>query len=250
MISFEELIPGAVSVRYTIINDIPYLSIRDLIMVVCDQNQDRAGKTWRNLPYKIELQQWLRSFQFPGRGQSSQPVTALPGALKIIMWLPGTMAKGFRSKACDILERHLSGDPTLTMQTAHNAAIGVVAACEEFLTQAMTSAKRLREADTDVSYVYCTESDAFPNLRKIGRTGDLASRLNSLNTGCAPLPHRYVAVAPTYHPVRDEKMALAYFDDVREEGEFIRASVASVQAFFDRYITPEYNDECLARSRA
>ena len=41
-------------------------------------------------------------FQFPGQGQREQPVITLEGALKLITWLPGNMAKDYRSKACGI----------------------------------------------------------------------------------------------------------------------------------------------------
>ena len=44
----------------------------------------------------------LRDFQFPGQGQREQPVITLEGALKLITWLPGNMAKDYRSKACGI----------------------------------------------------------------------------------------------------------------------------------------------------
>ena len=122
-ISFNELVSGSEGVRYTDVNSVPYMSVRDIIMVVCGQNNDRAGKTWRNIDEdkKIELRQSLANFQFEGRGQSEQPVITLQGALKLIMWLPGTMAKDFRSQACDILTRYLAGDQSLHDEVNANA---------------------------------------------------------------------------------------------------------------------------------
>ena len=46
----------------------------------------------------------------------------LEGALKLITWLPGNMAKDYRSKACGILTRYLSGDLTLVEEIKANAA--------------------------------------------------------------------------------------------------------------------------------
>ena len=249
VISFHSLVSGSVGVRFTRIDGVDYLSIRDIIMVVCGKDNNDAGQIWRRLPemYKNEVQDWILKFQFPGRGQSSQPVITLQGALKLIMWLPGDMAKEFRGHACDILARYFEGDSTLTIDIAHNASIGPLAACNQFINDVLTSAKRKREYDVDVEYVYATESDAFPGHVKIGRTGDLDARLVSMNTSCAPKPHRYVAIAPTYHAVRDEKIVHSFFDDVRAEGEFFRTSVNSVRRVFDRYVTAEFNDELRSR---
>ena len=115
--------PGSEGVRYTTFERGPHASIRDLIMTVCGKNKNDAGEVWRKLPeqYKNELQEFVLNFQFPGRGQSEQPVIMLQGALKLIMWLPGNMAKDFRSKACDILTRFLAGDQSLHAEIDANA---------------------------------------------------------------------------------------------------------------------------------
>lgn len=132
-ISFDELVAGSADVRVTDDESVPAISIRDIIMVVCNKNNNDAGETWRKLPdsYKQELQEFITTFQFPGRGQTPQPVITLPGALKLIMWLPGTMAKDFRSKACDILTRYLAGDASLVSEIecndASEAAVNVMA---------------------------------------------------------------------------------------------------------------------------
>ena len=105
------------------VEHVPYMSIRDIIMVVCDKDNNDAGRTWRNLPesYKNEVQHLVLNFQFPGRGQSQQPVITLPGALKLIMWLPGNIAKEFRSKASEILTQYLGGSEALVQEIRANA---------------------------------------------------------------------------------------------------------------------------------
>ena len=122
-ISFEALVPGSEGVRYTDIRGFPYLSVRDLIMLICGKNGNRANEIWQRLPehFKNELTAFCGSFQFPGRGQSEQTVITLQGAIKLIMWLPGNMAKDFRSKACDILTRFLAGDQSLHAEIDANA---------------------------------------------------------------------------------------------------------------------------------
>jgi len=123
VMNFDELVPAA-QVRFTKINEVKYLSIRDLIMVVCDQNHDRAGKTWRNLSAdsKAEVRQFLTNFKFEGRGQQIQPVITFDGALILMNWLPGENAKKWRAKTAQILKRYFSGDPTLLDDIQANAA--------------------------------------------------------------------------------------------------------------------------------
>ena len=124
LISFSDLSGGTDSVRFTVINGGTYMSVRDIIMVVCKKDNNMAGEVWRNTSdkQKEELQDFLLNFQFPGQGQRVQPVITLEGALKLIMWLPGDMAKDYRSKACGILTRFLGGDSSLVEEIEANAA--------------------------------------------------------------------------------------------------------------------------------
>jgi hypothetical protein len=115
IIPFEEIISGA-TVRFTVIGGVQFLSIRDLIMVMCDKTNKDASQTWiRDITneQKAEISSFCRNFQFPGRGQSEQPVIQFQGAMKLLMWLPGENAKKFRSQAADILTRYYAGDTTL-----------------------------------------------------------------------------------------------------------------------------------------
>ena len=92
-------------------------------------------------------------------------------------------------------------------------------------------------------FVYCLQSDAYPDLLKIGRSKNVTERLAAFNTGCAPMPLRLVAQVKTLNAVRDEKRAHAHFASVRKEGEYFRTTVAEVQTFFNHHITPTYLDE-------
>jgi hypothetical protein len=121
-ISFDEVIPGA-CIRFTIINDVQYLSIRDFIMCTCNKNQNDACEVWRNLSddKKNEVKEFVLDFKFPGRGQTPQPVITFPGAIKMAMFLPGENAKKNRSLMTNILIRYFAGDPTLICEIETNA---------------------------------------------------------------------------------------------------------------------------------
>ena len=83
-LSFDEIVPSA-CVRYTTIDNVQYLSVRDLIMVMCDKNSNDAGQIWRRLSKekKAEVQSKCLNFKFPGKGQTEQSVITFQGALKI-----------------------------------------------------------------------------------------------------------------------------------------------------------------------
>ena len=119
---FGELIPNA-SVRFTIINGMQYLSIRDLIMVVCDKDGNQSHEVWRRLPehQKDEVKVFCLNFKFPGRGQQDQPVITFPGAIKVMMWLGGKKAKTFRTQVTEILTKYFAGDKSLLRDLHANA---------------------------------------------------------------------------------------------------------------------------------
>ena len=98
IIPFAELTGGTETVRCITMDKKTYMSIRDLIMVVCKKDKDGAGRVWRDLknPFKEELRHFfLSNFQFPGQGETNGPVITLKGALKLIEWLPGENAKEY-----------------------------------------------------------------------------------------------------------------------------------------------------------
>ena len=49
----DELKAGA-TVRFNVIDGMQYLSIRDLIMAVCDKDNDYASQIWRNLRADVD----------------------------------------------------------------------------------------------------------------------------------------------------------------------------------------------------
>ena len=122
VISYNEIIPEA-TVRFTVIDDVQYLSVIDIISVMCGQTTHNAAQTWRRFPenYKNELETFCSQYKFKGRGQREQPVIQFQGALKLMMWLPGEQAKKFRSKAAEILTRYYAGDKTLLNDVWANA---------------------------------------------------------------------------------------------------------------------------------
>jgi len=123
LMNFSDLVSGA-TVRFTVQDGTQYLSIRDLIMVVCEKDANQAGEVWRIMPEsrKTEIQDSVLNHKFPGSGQKMQPVITFPGAIKLMMWLPGETAKSFRTKAAEILTRYFAGDKTLLQEIEANAA--------------------------------------------------------------------------------------------------------------------------------
>ena len=123
LIPFTELTGGTESVRFTVINGKTYMSIRNIIMVVCKQSKEHARKTWVRFdePKTEGLVTFCHKVQFPGQGETTGPAITLEGALKLIMWLPGDMAKDYHSKACSTLTRYLGGDSALVQEIEANA---------------------------------------------------------------------------------------------------------------------------------
>ena len=240
LISFDEIAPGA-TIRVTTFDGKQYLSVRDLIMCVCEKNQNDAGEVWRNLsPYKSNLDHNLQKHKFRGRGQSKQPVITISGAMKLIMVLPGARAKQMRSTAADILSRYLTGDETLIEDIKNNKIIGPIAACKKMAVQAI---KGQIEPMPTSGWLYGTESNAFPGNIKIGCSMDLDARMRSANTFCSPAPHVVVAAVPTFDPRRDEKRVHAFFASGHVSGEFFQTSKEAVQAYFDAHVMPVYQAE-------
>jgi len=123
VIPFGELIPNA-AVRFTKIDGIYYLSIRDIIMAVCQKDDNQASRTWkRDITdlQKDELKPYWCNYKFPGRGQQDTPIIQYQGALTLMLWLPGDHAKNFRGKAAEILTRYFAGDYTLVQEIEKNS---------------------------------------------------------------------------------------------------------------------------------
>lgn len=122
-ISFDQIAPMS-SVRVAVIDDVQYLSIRDFIMVMCDQNCVNACQTWRRFPkdrVNALSSVMYTDYKFKGRGQQKQDLIQVQGALKLLMWLPGKRANEFKSKAVGILNRFYTGDTTLLAEIRENS---------------------------------------------------------------------------------------------------------------------------------
>ena len=105
------------------IDGVQYLSVRDIIMVMCGKDANHSNEIWRRLPdqSKAEVNSYCVNLKFKGPGQKEQPVIQFQGAVKLLMWLPGENAKAFRSKAAEILTRYYAGDKTLLKDVWANA---------------------------------------------------------------------------------------------------------------------------------
>jgi hypothetical protein len=160
-------------------------------------------------------------------------------------WLTGDVAKEFTQMAAEILTRYFDGDKTLAGEIENNKCLGPEVACAMFISSAAASAKRKRHSKEmpKSDLIYGTESDAFPGLIKIGRSGDVKARLSSGNTFCAPEPHTLIAASPTFNPKRDEAAAHEHFGEFRVEREFFRISEAALRSYFSKVLLPIYHRE-------
>jgi hypothetical protein len=232
------------AIRFMVLDKTHYLSIRDIIRHICGYSINDSAEVWRRLSHKqIKLAGSMASFKFKGRGQSTQPLIDIQGALHLIMLLPGERAKHMRVAASDILSQFILGDNRIISEIKTNQVIGPMAALDKLHTKAKLSSSREAWEMPRVSYVYGTQSKAFPGLIKIGQTINVGHRLSSMNTSCAPEPHVVVAVAPTFDSVRDEAMAHGYFACSRKQGEFFDVTQAEVQTFFAEHIMARYQQE-------
>ena len=239
VIPFDEIARGA-TVRCITIALVLFLSARDVIMHISGCGCKTAHTTWTRLAKKQreELSDDLEEFQFPGQGQSKQPVITVKGAMKLIMMLPGKRAKAMRVQAADILERYVQGNESLVDEIRQNRQMGFAAACGTLLAKASLY-RELPQA----YYLYATKSEAFPGLIKIGRSSDMTASLTVLNTGCAPAPHYTVAVVPTFDALRDKAWAHDVFSTSQREGEFFEIGEDEVKAFFNDQIMAKYQLE-------
>ena len=178
------------------------------------------------------------------RGKNKISVINTEGAYKLIMMLPKTPIL-FKCKSAQILKRYLDGDNTLSDEILQNQAMGPFQSHMQFAQDVMDETAKLRGESglPEICYVYACASPAFPDLIKIGKTNDLVSRLSSLNTSCAPTPHKYVAVAQSLNYSRDEKMTHAFFAYARKEGEFFAITVEEVTQYFEKNIEPLFQIE-------
>ena len=122
-IPFDDIVAGATA-RLCVINNLQYLSVRDVIMHICDLGKRRANEKWERMSEKNknELGSSCALFKFPGPGHSvPSPVITFQGVLKLVMFLSGDKAAQHRSSMVKILSRYYAGDGTLTDEIEANA---------------------------------------------------------------------------------------------------------------------------------
>jgi hypothetical protein len=235
-------------------DDMQVYSVYDYVNRACNKpDQSSYGNTTffrltkRSSVYGKELTASCKMCKFPGSGQRATPCMTVQDLMVLTKHLGTKVSKAFKEESLEILQRYLEGDKTLCAEIGENKEIGVTRSYAKFTEKILNKAKAyaLSEAQEmpPVTFVYGTQSDAFPNLIKIGRSVDLTARLSTLNTSCAPAPHRIVATSPTFDGVRDEAMAHAYFSSKRKEGEFFEVSASEVKLFFSTHILAQHQLE-------
>lgn len=146
-IPFDEIVPGA-TVRFTTIDGMQYLSVRDEIMHVSSKNNKGASQIWERLSPKLkeELAESCRQHKFPGIGQSEQTVINFKGAIKLAMFLSGDNATKIRLSMVDILSRYYAGEGSLIDEIEDNASSSSAIAelARNSMTDGAVSKKRPR----------------------------------------------------------------------------------------------------------
>ena len=206
--NFDKLTSGA-TVRYAVIDGVKYLSIRDLIMVICEKDMNMAAEYWRRMNFqtKYDIEKEIKSYKFPGRGQQDQPVVSIEAAAMILSFLPGDKAKHRRATALEILGQHSNSN----------------------LYAAQFKKKK---SSAPEAYVYLFQSAAFPEYVKIGRTQNIKTRLVQINCSMPIHPYELVTYFTSFDPVRDEAEAHEHFKNYRVAREFFKISKEEVIPYF------------------
>jgi hypothetical protein len=240
--SFAEVVQGRnATVRVT---EDGFLFAVELNMVVSGKDRNNAGRDLRNLSNEEFSHQKFRERRLPGKGNCHTKLVSFENAIELIMVLPGKQAKHIRKQLANIIVRYLDGDTSMCHEIQANRDMGQVRSFSRFAAKVMRNVIQEKAYEMpSISYVYATKSPAFPGLVKIGKTVDVANRLTSLNTSCAPAPHFIVAVAPTFDNDRDERAAHSFFASARREGEFFELDDGHVIAYFNTHIMAQYNVE-------
>ena len=121
-IPFDEIAAGATA-RLAVIQDVQYISARDVLEHIHSTTNKHASKLWERLTVKQkeELSENQRYHQFPGRREKKQPVLDFKGVLKLVMMTSGKRAALYRSAMVKILTRYYAGDGSLTDEIETNA---------------------------------------------------------------------------------------------------------------------------------
>jgi hypothetical protein len=218
--TYKQQVKTMFYVRTADIGGVLYVPVNDILTLAYGKTKCDVFKVYNDCFHDN-----MTSYQFPGNYGIEEPVITIEGAKLLTMNLYGKRVKALQVGISNMLEMYYEVNPQLPDQL-------IPAADEDIITEIPV-----------FSWVYCTKSTAFPGLVKIGRTRDLSSRISSGNTFCAPAPHSFETIVPTFDSKRDEARVHKHFAEFRKQGEFFQVSVNSVQEYFSLQIMPLYQNE-------
>jgi len=227
-------------------------AVVDFMTKACNRSMATAAKQFYRMitpdsDNKDAILALCQKHRIPGTRGGLTPTMTVSGLCRLLGMLGGKVSKAFREEATKVLERYLDGDMSMCVEVEENQAMGKAKSYARFAQKIQDRIKINEQRDElllpSTTYVYATKSAAFPGLIKIGKAEDMAKRLTSLNTSCAPAPHVVVALAPSLNNTRDERTAHAFFAEFRREGEFFAISDDMVKDYFMNSITAQYNRE-------
>ena len=121
-ISFSEIVNGRDStVRIT--SDKKIFAI-DLVMVITGKNQNNAAWTLHCIPNNVFDASNIEERKTPGKGNSKTKLITFNHAIKLIMVLPGNIAKEIRTQFANVIHRYMAGDASLVGEIKANAESG------------------------------------------------------------------------------------------------------------------------------
>ena len=166
---FDAIVSGA-TVRFTHIDKIQYLSVRDLIMHMCGKDNNQAIEIWRTISEskKKEIQDFLANFKFPGREQYEQPVITFPGAIRLAMFLPGENAKRNRVMLSQIIHSYYAGDKSLLKEIEATAtSVNDMEAFENRKRKRELEETEILNMRADIEYKKIANISSFVNLMRV-----------------------------------------------------------------------------------
>lgn len=215
--SFAEIVHGRdASVRVT--HD-GLLYAVDLVMVVTGKNRDDAGKALRRLTDDI-FQSDQMSVRPSDNGGHPTKLLTFQNALKLVMVLPGRVAKETRTQFANIIRRYMAGDYSMISENRKER----------------NDYQRIKRH----GFVYMIESEAFPNFVKIGRAQNLEQRLDQINFAMPIMQYHLVACFETEDCAYSEKRAHKHFSTYHHSREFFVMN-SEEKAHAIEYFTEQQN---------
>jgi len=270
-VPLEEIVPNA-KIEQKLVNGIQFLNIFDLLMFACNiKDRFEARRRWKNLlthNVRFDLQQEIKSelcdVFFRSNPSTLQPGITFPGAVKLIMWLPGSFAREFRSQAAHLLIRYFAGDKHMLKDVIENAQshIPIFVSCRQSLETTGECIGRKQDTDKECKsldffhaiqdnlktkkevlnflypkqgVVYAMENEySFPGMFKIGFTMNLLTkRLSQLNVSLPFKDLNILTFFKTFFPQQAESDAHRFFAQYRIQGEFFSIPKNELILYFE-----------------